>query len=224
MENIVALFEDIEKNNAIPPLFCNFIILFSFHLHKFFGVEFLTLLFIAIGLAMDSVTVSISCALILYKYNMRNALRIALFMGFFQGLMPIIGWILGQSFKTYIEAFDHWIAFAILLFLGGRMIYQALTSNNDFKCFDPTSYKTLFTLAIATSIDAMAVGITFSLIQISILTSALVIGLVSFFLSYLAIYYASKFKQKITFPFELAGGIILILIGTKILWEHMATH
>jgi putative Mn2+ efflux pump MntP len=173
---------------------------------------------------MDSVTVSISCALILYKFNWKNAIRIALFMGFFQGIMPIIGWLLGKSFKSYIETFDHWIAFVILLFLGGRMIYQELTSNNDFKCFDPTSYKTLFGLAIATSIDAMAVGITFGLIQISIVTSALVIGLVSFFLSYLAIYYASKFKQKVTFPFELAGGVILILIGIKILWEHLTIH
>lgn len=184
-------------------------------------MEFLTLLLIAIGLAMDSVTVSISCALILYKFNRRNTLRIALFMGFFQGIMPVIGWLLGSSFKIYIESYDHWVAFLILLFLGGRMIYQHLTSNEDFKCFDPTSYKTLFGLAIATSIDAMAVGITFSLIEISLLTSAMVIGFVSFILSYLAIYYASRFKQKITFPFELLGGIILILIGTKILIEHL---
>jgi len=185
-------------------------------------MEFLTLLLIAIGLAMDSVTVSISCALILYKFNRSNALRIAFFMGFFQGLMPVIGWLLGSTFKNYIEAFDHWIAFGILLFLGGRMIYQHITSNEEYKCFDPTSYKTLFGLAIATSIDAMAVGITFSLIKISLITSAIVIALVSFILSYLAIYYASKFKQKITFPFELLGGIILIVIGTKILWEHLA--
>jgi putative Mn2+ efflux pump MntP len=104
------------------------------------------------------------------------------------------------------------------------MIYQEITSNKDFKCFDPTSYKTLFGLAIATSIDAMAVGITFGLIQISILTAALVIGLVSFILSYFAIYFAVKFKQKITFPFEMAGGVILILIGLKILCEHLSIH
>ncbi|MDA3892656.1 MAG: manganese efflux pump MntP family protein [Salinivirgaceae bacterium] len=187
-------------------------------------MEFLTLLIIAIGLAMDSVTVSISCALILYKFNFKNTFRIALFMGVFQGTMPIIGWWLGHSFRVYIEAYDHWIAFIILMFLGARMIYQHITTNDDFKCFDPTSYKTLTGLAIATSIDALAVGITFGLIEISLITAALVIGLVSFILSFLAIYLASKFKQKLKFPFELVGGIILILIGVKILIEHILNH
>ncbi len=187
-------------------------------------MEFIFLMILAIGLAMDSVTVSISCALILYKFNIRNALRIALFMGIFQGVMPILGWLLGNEFKIYIEVFDHWFAFFILLFLGSRMIYQQLTSNDDFKCFDPTSYKTLTGLALATSIDAMAVGITFGLIEFSLYTASLVIGLTSFMLSFSAIYLASLFKQKIKFPFELVGGIILIIIGFKILIGHLINH
>lgn len=187
-------------------------------------MEFIILLIIAVGLAMDSVTVSISCALILYKFNFKNTLRIAIFMGVFQGIMPILGWILGNSFKIYIEAFDHWIAFLILLFLGSRMIYQQITSNDEFKCFDPTNYRTLAGLAIATSIDAMAVGITFGLIQISLYTAALVIGLTSFTLSFLAIYLASRFKQNFKFPFEFVGGTILIIIGLKILIEHLLNH
>jgi putative Mn2+ efflux pump MntP len=186
-------------------------------------MTFLPLLLIAIGLAMDSVTVSISCGLILYKFNFRNTLRISLFMGFFQGLMPMIGWFLGSSFRIYIESFDHWVAFIILLFLGSRMIYQQITTKDDFKCFDPTSNKVLLGLAVATSIDALAVGITFSLINISMIYAVSIIGLTSFFLSFLAVYLGSKFKQKMKIPFELVGGIILILIGLKILVEHLSS-
>lgn len=184
-------------------------------------MNFIELLIIAIGLAMDSVTVSISCGLILYKFNVKNALQIAIYMGFFQGFMPLIGWLLGSTFKGYIESFDHWIAFAILLFLGARMIYEQVTSDDEFKCFDPTSHKVLLGLAIATSIDAMAVGISFSVINISLLTPTVTIGVTSLVLSFLAIYFASIFKQKLKFPFELVGGIILIIIGCKILYEHL---
>lgn len=187
-------------------------------------MAFLTLLLIAVGLAMDSVTVSISCGLILYKFNFRNSLRIALFMGFFQGSMPVLGWILGSTFNEYVLSVDHWIAFAILLFLGLRMIYEHFTTRDDFRCFDPTSYKVLTGLALATSIDALAVGITFSLIEISILYSGLLIGFTSFVLSFFAVYLGSKFKQKMKIPFELIGGLILILIGTKILIEHLTTN
>jgi putative Mn2+ efflux pump MntP len=187
-------------------------------------MSFLTLLLIAIGLAMDSVTVSISCGLIFYKFKWKNSLRVALFMGIFQGVMPVIGWFLGSTFRVYIESIDHWIAFIILAFLGGRMIYEQITENNEFKCFDPTSYKTLTGLALATSIDALAVGITFSIIQMSITFAGIVIGITSFILSLAAVYLGSRFKQKMKIPFELIGGIILILIGVKILIEHLSTH
>jgi len=185
-------------------------------------MELITLLLVALGLAMDSVTVSISYGLLIDKFSYKIAFRIAFFMGLFQAIMPVIGWFLGSSFKVYIESVDHWIAFFILLFLGGRMIYEELSPNNDFKCFDPYSYKTLTGLAVATSIDAMAVGITFGMISFSLITSVTVIGIVSFVLSYLAIYLANRFKKKIKFPFELAGGIILIIIGIKILIEHLS--
>jgi putative Mn2+ efflux pump MntP len=184
-------------------------------------MELITLLLVAFGLAMDSVTVSISYGLLIDKFINKIAFRIAFFMGLFQAVMPVIGWFLGNSFKIYIESVDHWIAFFILLFLGGRMIYEELSPNNDFKCFDPYSFKTLTGLAIATSIDAMAVGITFGMISFSLITSITVIGVVSFILSYLAVYLANKFKQRIKFPFELVGGIILIIIGIKILIEHL---
>src|SRR3989339_401917 len=104
-------------------------------------MSFGTLLLIAIGLAMDSVTVSISCGLILYKFKPGNSIRIALYMGVFQGIMLFIGWLLGSSFKLYIDSIDHWIAFIILSFLGIRMIYEQVTMKDEFKCFDPTSHK-----------------------------------------------------------------------------------
>lgn len=191
----------------------------------FFGkkkvMSFGALFLIAIGLAMDSVTVSVSCGLILYKFNFRNSIRIALFMGFFQGIMPVFGWLMGASFREYIEAYDHWVAFVILVFLGSRMIYEQLAHGSDFKCFDPTKNKVLFGLALATSIDALAIGITLSLIQINIGYAASIIGFVSLILSFLAVYLGSRFKQKIKFPFEMVGGIILIVIGLKILTEHI---
>lgn len=187
-------------------------------------MDILELLLIAIGLAMDSVTVSISCGLILYKFNAQNAFRISLYMGFFQGIMPVIGWFLGSTFKHYIESFDHWVAFVILAFLGGKMIFEQIKHGDEFKCFDPTSHKVLAGLAIATSIDALAVGITLSIVDFSLTFSALTIGLVSFLLSFMAVYLGSKFRQKIKIPFELIGGIILIIIGIKILIEHLIMH
>ncbi len=182
------------------------------------------LILVAIGLAMDSVTVSISCGLILINYSHKNALRIGLYMGVFQGLMPVIGFFLGNSFKSHIEDIDHWIALIILSLLGGRMIWEYLKNKDEFKCFDATSHKVLFGLAIATSIDALAVGITFSVIDVTILTAGIIIAIVSFVLSYFAVYLASKFRQKMKFPFELIGGIILIGIGVKIFIEHMIMH
>lgn len=186
---------------------------------------FLSILIIAIGLAMDSVTVSVSCGLILMNYSHKNTLRIALYMGVFQGVMPLIGWFLGSAFKQYIEAYDHWIALIILAALGGKMIYEYLTSKDEFKCFDPTSHKVLIGLAIATSIDALAVGITFGIMEISLFWTCTIIGIVSFLLSFLAVYLGKEFRTRMQkIPFELIGGIILLLIGIKIFIEHSMHH
>jgi manganese efflux pump family protein len=184
-------------------------------------MDFSAIVLIAIGLAMDSVAVSVSCGLILHKFKRGNALRIGLFMGLFQAMMPLIGWLGGIAFKDVVEAWDHWIALIILSFLGGKMIIGELTKKDDYKCFDPTNYKTLTGLGLATSIDALAVGITFAMIDIHIAPAMAIIGFVSFFLSYLAVYLGCKFRNVIKFPFEIVGGAILILIGVKIFVEHM---
>jgi putative Mn2+ efflux pump MntP len=184
-------------------------------------MDFSAVLFVAIGLAMDSVAISVSCGLILHKFNRQNALRIGLFMGIFQAAMPLIGWLGGLAFKQYVETFDHWIALIILSFLGGKMIIAELFKKDEYKCFDPTSYKTLAGLGLATSIDALAIGITFAVISIRIAPAVIIIGLVSFILSYWAVYLGCKFRNIIRFPFEIIGGAILIAIGLKIFIQHI---
>ena len=184
-------------------------------------MSFTELLLIAIGLAMDSVTVSVSCGLILQNYKHTLALRIGLYMGVFQGAMVAIGWFLGSSFQEYMVSVDHWVAFGVLTFLGIRMIYQQITSNNEFRCFDPTNHRVLAGLGLATSIDALAVGVTLGLVDILITYAAVTIGVVSLVLSTLAVWVASKFRQGAKLPFELIGGVILILIGIRILIEHL---
>jgi manganese efflux pump family protein len=189
-------------------------------LHK--NSNMLSVLILAIALAMDSVAVSVSCGLLLMHYSHKNALRIGLYMGLFQGVMPVIGFMLGLGFERFMKPYDHWIAMLILTFLGGKMIFGHLRHGNEFKCFDPTKHKVLAGLALATSIDALAIGITIGLLDMPIVWSCLIIGIVSLTLSGLAVYFGSKFRQKIQhIPFVLIGGIILVLIGGKIVIEHL---
>lgn len=187
-------------------------------------MEILYLIILSIGLAMDSVTVSVSCGLILINYSQKNALRIATYMGIFQGVMPLVGFLLGSSFRKYIEDVDHWIALSILAFLGGKMIFEYFKHKDEFKCFDATSHRVLLGLGLATSIDALAVGITFSLIEVHIVAASLTIAVITFLMSFLAVFLGSRFRQKMNFPFELIGGLILIGIGVKIFVEHMIIH
>ena len=186
----------------------------------------LGILLIAVALAMDCFTVSIVCGLLLGKWETRPVLTTALLFGFFQALMPLIGWFLTSRFSTYIEAYDHWIAFGILLFLGGKMILDAF-KKEEKKSFDPRSLKTQTVFAVATSIDALAIGITFACTGYATLGSLAwplgAIGAVSFLGSLLGFALALRFGAGVTRRFkpELLGGLILIGIGVKILIEHL---
>ena len=182
---------------------------------------------LAIGLAMDCFAVSIASGIILKRVRMRPMLIMALAFGFFQALMPLLGWIGASFFSHLIENIDHWIAFAILAFLGGRMV---LESFKDVDCrheFDPTSLKVVSALAVATSIDARAVGGSFAFLGVrsfsSILPSIGIIGFVSFALSFVGLMFGIRFGCGIARKLraELWGGVILIIIGTKILIEHL---
>ena len=184
---------------------------------------FIELFLIAISLSMDAFAVAICKGLNMRKLNYKHTFIIATFFGGFQGLMPLIGWFLGKQFAQYITNFDHWIAFILLAFIGGQMIHEALKKDNE-KCDinENLNIKELFILAIATSIDALAVGITFALIpNTNILTSITLIGIITFVLSIIGVFIGNKFGSKFKSKAELAGGIILILIGTKILFEHL---
>lgn len=179
---------------------------------------------LAVSLAMDCFTVSVTSGIILNKICWRTCLIMSFFFGLFQGLMPLIGWICGKSFSHLIETFDHWIAFGLLVFLGFRMIKEGI-SGEDNRFFNPQKLKVILTLAIATSIDALAVGISFAFVGMdtfnSILYPILIIGLVSFVLSIIGNLLGVYFGKRINLRTEILGGVILMAIGIKILIEHL---
>lgn len=181
----------------------------------------LELLLIAVGLSMDAFAVSICKGLNMGKPNTRHSVIIALFFGGFQAIMPLIGWLLGKQFERYITEFDHWIAFGLLVFIGGKMILEVFDKDKSPKCETSLNLKELTVMAIATSIDALAVGITFAFLKVSIVPSVLVIGVITFVLSLVAVQFGCRFGARLKTNAELAGGIVLILIGTKILLDHL---
>lgn len=185
-------------------------------------VEFLLL---GVGLAMDAFAVSICKGLAMRKVNKKQAVIIALFFGGFQAIMPVIGWLLCKGFQTYIEAFDHWIAFALLAFIGVKMIIETLREKEDDVVIEemdsPLDMKEMLMLAIATSIDALAVGISLAALDRPIVESSTIIGVVTFVISIIGVYIGNFFGNRYKKRAELVGGIILVLIGVKILCEHM---
>ena len=177
---------------------------------------------VALGLSMDAFAVSLGKGMCMNKLNLRNPLVIALFFGSFQALMPLLGWLLGKQFERYITAVDHWIAFGLLAFIGGKMMFDALKANRSQDACENTLYlRELSILAVATSIDALAVGVTFSFLHISIVPAVLLIGAIAFILSFAGVCIGCKFGAKLQDKAELAGGVVLILIGTRILLEHL---
>ena len=179
----------------------------------------ISILLIAVGLAMDSLAVSISGGIVMRPFCMRQSLRLALTMGIFQGGMTLLGWLMGVSFSSYITAFDHWIAFILLGFLGGKMIYESF--GEEETTISSFSTKTLLTLGVATSIDALAVGVSMAFLKTSIYFPAFIIGFVTFALSLIGVISGYCFGKIKGINVELFGGIILIAIGVKILIEHL---
>lgn len=188
-------------------------------------MSFVELFLIAVGLAMDAFAVSICKGLQMKKINYRHGAVIALFFGVFQGVMPMLGWFLGSSFGSYITRADHWVAFVLLAFIGGKMIYEALHGDDGEEMSeggDTLDIKELLILSVATSIDALAVGITFALLpDTNIWVSITAIALVTFVLSLVGVVIGNRFGTKYKNKAELFGGVILVLIGLKILLEHM---
>ncbi len=175
---------------------------------------------IGIGLAMDAFAVSVCKGLSMKKLDWKKIMIIALYFGIFQALMPIIGYFLGSTFSGLVERLDHWIAFLLLALIGGNMIKES-TDDEIEKRNDRVDFKTMILLAIATSIDALAVGVTFAFFEINILLSVTIIGVITFVLSLIGVLVGNKFGDKLQNRAELTGGIILIIIGLKILLEHL---
>lgn len=185
-------------------------------------MSFLEIFLTAISLAMDSFAISITAGLILKEFSPKHFIRIAFYMGLFQALMPIIGWMIGVSFKHYIVSFDHWIAFFLLLGLGAKMIYDDLKCEDENSCFDPQKRLVVMGLALATSIDALVVGVNFAFLDISITMPIYLIGIVSFILSLVGVFIGCYLGTKVKIKFTLIGGVILIGLGLNILTDHLS--
>lgn len=182
---------------------------------------FMTLFLIACGLAADAFSVALTDGMILKKPKAYQALKIAGFFGIFQFGMLYIGFVLAGFFADKISSVDHWIAFFLLLFIGSKMIIDAVFKNDEDDITDPLGNKTLFLLAVATSIDALAVGVSFAAMDIRILFPAIVVGAVAFSFSFAGVFIGDRSGSFLGDRSEIAGGIILILIGAKILIEHL---
>lgn len=183
-------------------------------------MSFITILSLAIALSMDAFSVSICKGLTTKDFSIKTAISCGLWFGIFQALMPLIGYYFGVQFESFITSVDHWIAFGLLFLIGANMIREAFSDEDD-KSSTKNDVKTMFLLAIATSIDALAVGVTFAFLQVDIWKSILIIGVTTFIFSFAGVAIGNFFGSKYSKPASIIGGIILILIGTKILLEHL---
>ena len=191
-------------------------------------MSFLELFLIGIGLSMDAFAVAICRGLAMKKLNWRHATVIAAYFGGFQALMPLAGWALGSTFARYIQNVDHWIAFVLLALIGGNMVREAVSEKADCKegaceesCEERLNHRQLLLMAVATSIDALAIGVTFAFLDVSIVPAVSIIGTTTFCLSFAGVavgnFFGSRYKRRA----EITGGVILILLGMKILIQHL---
>ncbi|MCM1303700.1 MAG: manganese efflux pump MntP family protein [Lachnospiraceae bacterium] len=183
-------------------------------------MSLLTLFITAVGLSMDAFAVSICKGLAMKKLNLKKALVIGLWFGGFQALMPTVGYLLGSRFEQYVTAIDHWIAFVLLVLIGANMVKESF-SKEENGADDSTDIRTMFLLAVATSIDALAVGVTYAFLKVAIIPAVSFIGIITFVLSVAGVKVGNLFGTRYRSKAELAGGIILILMGAKILLEHL---
>ncbi|MCE0540489.1 manganese efflux pump MntP family protein [Kineosporia rhizophila] len=184
-------------------------------------MSFFTLLIIAVGVSADAFAVAVAKGLHLRRVTARDAASLALGFGFFQALMPLVGWLLGRSFSSYITEIDHWIAFFLLGLIGLKMIWEAVSPPDEEDDSDGISLRELLLLSVATSLDALAVGISFAFLSVSILPAVALIGVTTAVLTLVGVIIGRRAGGRIGRPAEIAGGVILILIGTRILLDHL---
>jgi putative Mn2+ efflux pump MntP len=181
-----------------------------------------TTVLIALGLAMDAFAVSIASGLSIPRLTPRHVFRMAFHFGLFQALMPVLGWLAGRTVASLIGAWDHWIALALLAFIGGRMLWEARTDDARKEGADPTRGWTLVTLSVATSIDALAVGLSMAMLGVSVWVPALVIGVVAAAMSTIGIAFGSRLGRRWGRWSQVVGGLVLIGIGVRIVIEHLS--
>lgn len=184
-------------------------------------MDFLSLFILAVGLSMDAFAVAVCKGLALKKIAFRHALTVGLWFGIFQALMPLLGYLLAAQFKDAIAAYDHWIAFILLALIGGNMIREAVFEKEEAETDGALSFRSMLPLAVATSIDALAVGVTFAFLDVRIVPSVTLIGVTTLILSMLGVKAGSLFGAKYEKKAEILGGVILILLGVKTLLEHL---
>lgn len=183
-------------------------------------MDIVQIIILAKGLSMDSLVIALTSGAIIGNHKTINILKIAGMLAVIQMSLTVLGWLVGATFVDHINRYDHWLAFGILFFLGARVIFTSLKGEDDTTPFNPLSFKVMLGLAIVTSIDAMAVGLSLSLINQDILFPAVIIGIVTFIVSTLGIIFGCKVGERYNLWINIVGGIILILIGCSILAEH----
>lgn len=186
---------------------------------------FIELFVIGVGLSMDAFAVAVCKGLGMKMVNWRHAFVIALMFGGFQGLMPLIGWALGSQLTSLIEPVDHWIAFILLVVIGGKMLWDAFRGDDGCETCgcaeEKLDMRELLMMAVATSIDALAVGVTFAFLGVNVMAAVVVIGVTTFALSFVGVVVGNRFGARFEKPATVAGGVVLVLIGLKILLEHL---
>lgn len=185
-------------------------------------MKFLELLLLAVGLSMDAFSVSLCKGMAVNKYKYKYSLIVGIYFGVFQAGMTAIGYLLGSSVSTYIESIDHWIIFGLLAIMGIKMIYESFKEEKDEGCVE-NSFNTnnMLMAAFATSVDALAIGISLSLVAINIFSASMLIGVITFCFCFAGVKVGSIFKSGFKFKAEMFGGAILLVIGIKILLEHL---
>jgi len=184
-------------------------------------VDFATVIIVALGLAMDAFAVSIASGVIIRRNRLKKALLFGCMFGGFQMLMPVLGWAAGYGFRSFIAEIDHWIAFALLFIIGSKMIYEAAKFDRIKLSGTDMTVMVLLGLSMATSIDALAVGISFAFLEVNIFMPVLVIGIITFVLSFAGILIGSSYGARFEKKIEVLGGIVLIGMGFKILLDHL---
>ena len=184
-------------------------------------MSFIALLLVAVGVSADAFAVALGKGLHMKKFDLRHAVAIALTFGVFQAVMPLLGWLLASQFERYITGVDHWVAFGLLALIGGKMIVDAVRGGADEEeDSDTLGVRELLLLAVATSIDALAVGISFAFLPVAIGQAVLLIGVCTTVLSFAGVLVGRRVGARFGAPAEIAGGVILILIGTRVLLQH----